>query len=185
MIDVSTILVIDDKADNLYFATQILQNKGYHIIEAKNGGDGIRIAKEEQPNLILMELQLPGLDGLTTTRLLKANPLTRHIKIIAQTALFADIPEVHLNHREKVLKSVGKDLSCGVRDKVLSWGAHEFIRKPYVAEDLLKTIENLLASNNELQGNNNSEAVEKNTDLNKMDTSIKPETINNLKPSPI
>lgn len=121
----STILVIDGKAESLKFATNVLQNHGYLTIEANNAAEGIRIAKEEQPNIILMEIQLPGLDGQTTTRLLKANPLTRDIKIIAQ----ASLDQLHQ------------------RDKLFTLGVSEFLRNPYPAEALIQMIKHLLQEN--------------------------------------
>ncbi|MBF0458973.1 MAG: response regulator [Nitrospirae bacterium] len=80
------ILVIEDNPLNMKLAVEILHRSGYTVLEAENAADGIRIAKEEQPALVLMDIQLPGIDGLTATRMLKQDDETRHIKVVALTA---------------------------------------------------------------------------------------------------
>ncbi|MBF0318502.1 MAG: response regulator [Nitrospirae bacterium] len=80
------VLIVEDNPINMKLASEILRRSGYMVLEATNADDGLRIAKEEQPALVLMDIQLPGMDGLTATRRLKQDGLTRHIKVVALTA---------------------------------------------------------------------------------------------------
>ncbi|MEO5359943.1 MAG: response regulator [Nitrospirota bacterium] len=80
------VLIIEDNPLNMKLAAEILRRSGYTVLEAVNAVDGIKAAKEEQPTLVLMDIQLPGMDGLTATRLLKQDMETKHIKVVALTA---------------------------------------------------------------------------------------------------
>jgi two-component system cell cycle response regulator DivK len=80
------ILVIDDNPTNMKFASDLLKRAGYEVLQAADADTGIATARDELPSLILMDIQLPGMDGLAATRLLKGDERTRHIKIIALTA---------------------------------------------------------------------------------------------------
>jgi two-component system cell cycle response regulator DivK len=83
----ATILVIEDNPDNMTLATMLLHSAGHTVLCAVDAEAGLMIANGELPNLILMDVQLPGMDGLQATALLKANPATRGIRVIALTAL--------------------------------------------------------------------------------------------------
>jgi two-component system, cell cycle response regulator DivK len=80
------ILVIEDQEDNRRIVRDLLTSVGYEIIEAVTGEDGVTAAATHVPDLILMDIQLPGLDGYDATRRIKANPALRHIPIIAVTS---------------------------------------------------------------------------------------------------
>ncbi|MCG6550918.1 MAG: response regulator [Candidatus Magnetominusculus sp. LBB02] len=80
------VLIIEDNPLNMKLAAEILRRSGYDVVEAVNAADGIRLAKEDQPALILMDIQLPGVDGLTATKILKQDEETKHIKVVALTA---------------------------------------------------------------------------------------------------
>ena len=80
------ILVIEDNEANMLLATSVLQASGYTVFQASTAEDGIALAKEESPSLILMDISLPGMDGLTATGILKNEPLTRDIPVVALTA---------------------------------------------------------------------------------------------------
>jgi CheY-like chemotaxis protein len=80
------ILIVDDNATNLKLARVVLAREGYSIVTAADAEEAIEILKGCAPLLILMDIQLPGMDGLSLTRRLKAEPATRHIKIVALTA---------------------------------------------------------------------------------------------------
>jgi two-component system cell cycle response regulator DivK len=80
------ILVIEDEEDNRRIVRDLLTSVGYEIIEAMTGEEGIEAAATQLPGLILMDIQLPGLDGYEATRRIKANPALRHIPIIAVTS---------------------------------------------------------------------------------------------------
>jgi CheY-like chemotaxis protein len=81
-----TILVVDDNLTNLKLASDVLEYAGYRVLKAVDAEEAQVVLRHSQPNLIFMDLALPGMDGLTLTRKLKAAPLTRHIQIIALTA---------------------------------------------------------------------------------------------------
>ena len=80
------ILVIEDQEDNRRIMRDLLTSVGYEIIEALTGEDGVTAAASHVPDLILMDIQLPGLDGYEATRRIKANPALQHIPIIAVTS---------------------------------------------------------------------------------------------------
>ena len=80
------ILVIEDQEDNRRIVRDLLTSQGYEVIEAVNGLDGVNAAETRRPDLILMDIQLPGIDGYEATRRIKANPEIRKIPIIVATS---------------------------------------------------------------------------------------------------
>lgn len=80
------ILVVDDRPDNLRFAALLLRDRGYVVSTAADADQALRRLRAVRPRLILMDVQLPGTDGLTLTARLKADPATRDILIVALTA---------------------------------------------------------------------------------------------------
>jgi two-component system cell cycle response regulator DivK len=80
------ILVVEDHEENRRIMRDLLTSAGYEMIEAVTGEEGVTLAERERPNLILMDIQLPGLDGYEATRRIKANPALRSIPIIAVTS---------------------------------------------------------------------------------------------------
>jgi two-component system cell cycle response regulator DivK len=80
------ILVIEDTLDNRQIIRDLLENSGYAVVEAHDGGSGVAKAAEVHPDLILMDIQLPVLDGYEATRRIKANPELTHIPIVAVTS---------------------------------------------------------------------------------------------------
>ncbi|MEW6306879.1 MAG: response regulator [Verrucomicrobiota bacterium] len=81
-----TILVVDDNPTNLKLVSDVLEFEGYQILQAADAEQAQAVLKDSIPDLILMDIALPGMDGLTLTRLLKADARTRHIRIVALTA---------------------------------------------------------------------------------------------------
>ena len=81
-----TVLVVEDQEDNRRILRDLLLSAGYEFREALTGEDGVRFAEECRPDLILMDIQLPGVDGYEATRRIKANPTLRAIPIIAVTS---------------------------------------------------------------------------------------------------
>jgi len=81
-----TILLVEDHEDNRIVYRTVLQHFGYTVLEAFDGEEGIRRAREELPDLILMDISIPRIDGWEATRMLKADPATQRIPIIALTA---------------------------------------------------------------------------------------------------
>ena len=80
------ILVIEDNDLNLKLVRSLLMLQDYEVLEAENAEIGIQLAKEQYPDLILMDIQLPGMDGLSATRVLKADPDVSAIPVVALTA---------------------------------------------------------------------------------------------------
>jgi two-component system cell cycle response regulator DivK len=83
----STVLLVEDNPANMRLAVALLELAGHCVINATNAETGLTLARRQQPQLILMDIQLPGMDGLEATRLLKQDEATRGIPVIALTAL--------------------------------------------------------------------------------------------------
>jgi two-component system cell cycle response regulator DivK len=80
------ILIVEDQEDNRKILRDLLTSAGYEPIEAVTGEEGLALAETQRPDLILMDIQLPGLDGYEATRRIKANPALRGIPVIAVTS---------------------------------------------------------------------------------------------------
>jgi two-component system, cell cycle response regulator DivK len=118
----ATILVVEDNPHNLKLAQLVLQKAGHAVLAADNGEAGLRMAGEKQPDLILMDVQMPGMDGLSVTRLLKQTPATAHIKVVALTAL--------------AMK--------GDAERILAAGCDAYLAKPYHYNDLMQVVNKAL-----------------------------------------
>ena len=84
--DGRTILVVEDNPMNRKLARNVLRSRGYRVLEATTGEEALQLLQERSPDLVLMDLQLPGMDGLEVTRKLKANPRTADLPVVALTA---------------------------------------------------------------------------------------------------
>jgi two-component system, cell cycle response regulator DivK len=82
----STVLIVEDNEKNMKLARDILMAKGYTTVEAVTGEDGVRLAKERAPDLILMDIQLPGINGIEAFRQIRAHAPTAKVPVIAVTA---------------------------------------------------------------------------------------------------
>lgn len=82
----SVILIVEDNERNLKLVRDVLQVKGYTTLEAVTGEEGVKLAIEQKPDLVLMDIQLPGISGIDALRVLRANPVTATIPVIAVTA---------------------------------------------------------------------------------------------------
>jgi CheY-like chemotaxis protein len=80
------ILIVEDNPMNLELATDLLEASGYFVIQARTAEEGIKLARVEFPDLILMDIRLPGMDGLEATGVLKQDPTTKDIPVIVMTA---------------------------------------------------------------------------------------------------
>ena len=109
------ILVIEDHEENRRLLRDLLTSAGYEMIEAVTGEEGVRFAETHRPDLILMDIQLPGLDGYEATRRIKANPALRQIPIIAVTSYALSGDEV----------------------KAFEAGCNAYVAKPFSPRDLL------------------------------------------------
>ena len=104
------ILIVEDNPKSLKLVRDTLQVKGYRTIETETGEEGVRIARERHPALVLMDIQLPGISGIEALGQLRADPGTRAIPVIAVTA------SVMVDERQKVM-AAGFD---GFQDKPIS-----------------------------------------------------------------
>lgn len=116
------ILYVEDNEDNIYMLSRRLERKGYEIIVAKNGEQGVAMARAKTPALILMDLSLPILNGWEATQQLKASPETRDIPVIGLSAY----------------------AMTGDREKALAAGCDDFETKPVEFRRLLEKIQALL-----------------------------------------
>jgi two-component system cell cycle response regulator DivK len=117
------ILVIEDTEDNRRILRDLLTNAGFDLIEAVDGEKGIAAALDAKPDLILMDIQLPIIDGYEATRRIKANPATKHIPIIAVTSYAMS----------------GDDM------KAREAGCDGYVAKPFSPRQILATIRELLS----------------------------------------
>jgi len=118
----TNILYVEDNEDNIYMLSKRLKKKGFTITIAKDGEEGLKAARELKPDLILMDLSLPLLDGWETTRILKSEPETKLIPVIALSA--------HAMQEHK--------------DKALEAGCDDYDTKPVDIVRLLSKINNFI-----------------------------------------
>ncbi|MBI3919202.1 MAG: response regulator [Betaproteobacteria bacterium] len=116
------ILYVEDNEDNIYVVKNRFARAGYTVLVATDGEQGVAMAAAEQPDLILMDLGLPVLDGWEATRRIKAQPETRHIPVVALSA----------------------HAMAGDREKALAAGCDDFDTKPVELPRLLEKIRALL-----------------------------------------
>jgi len=81
-----TILVVEDTPMNMELVADILKLNDYHVLQAETAEKGIQMARNQHPDLILMDISLPGIDGLKATRIIKEDPLTQDVPVVALTA---------------------------------------------------------------------------------------------------
>jgi two-component system cell cycle response regulator DivK len=117
-----TILIVEDEPRNLKLLRDLLQRFGYEILEASDGEQGVKLAGEKIPDMILMDIMMPKMDGLEATRIIKADEKTKHIPIIALTSY--------------AMK--------GDREKTIEAGCDGYIAKPIDIKEVLKAIEHFL-----------------------------------------
>ncbi len=117
------ILIVEDDEKSRKLVRDVLTFKGYEIVEAETGEEGVRLAQERRPSLVLMDIRLPGIDGIQALGRLRAETATRGIPVIAMTA------SVMTNDRQKVLDA----------------GFDAFQSKPIKIKDFVAAVEQLLA----------------------------------------
>lgn len=116
------ILVVEDNKKNRILIRDVLRYYGYEVIEAENGAEGVKMAKEHLPDLILLDIQMPVMDGFKALKILKDMPETRNIKVIALTS-FA---------------------MAGDREKILHAGFDDYLSKPVDTRKLPLTVKQYL-----------------------------------------
>jgi two-component system, cell cycle response regulator DivK len=117
------ILVVEDNSSNLKLVTYVLESGGHTVLATGDAEAGLTLARAEQPDLILMDIQLPGMDGLQATTLLKGDDATRAIPVVALTAL--------------AMK--------GDEERILEAGCDGYIAKPMAFQGLLDTVARFLS----------------------------------------
>ncbi|HEY3327823.1 MAG TPA: response regulator [Novimethylophilus sp.] len=117
------ILIVEDNPQNMKLAVLVLENAGHEVLRAADAQTGINLAMAYRPELVLMNIQLPGMDGLAATRILKQSTATRDIKIFALTAF-----------------AMKDD-----QDKMRAAGCDGYIPKPFRYQDFLETVTAALA----------------------------------------
>jgi len=120
--DMTRILCVEDSDDNLYMLHRRLSRTGFDVKVARNGAEGVEWAKTLQPDLIVMDLNLPGLNGWEATRRLKGQPETKHIPIIVVTV----------------------ETSKKSRDDAIAAGCDDFLLKPVDFGTLVQKIRSLV-----------------------------------------
>ena len=116
------ILIVEDNPKNLKLVRDVLQVRGYRTIEAGTGEEGAQLAREQQPALVLMDIQLPGISGVEAFRELRADPATHAIPVVAVTA----------------------SVMAQERQKVMAAGFDGFQGKPISVRELLETVRSIL-----------------------------------------
>jgi CheY-like chemotaxis protein len=116
------ILIVEDNPQSLKLVRDILQIKGYQTLEAETGEEGVRLARQRQPALILMDIQLPGINGIEALQRLRADPVTKATPVIAVTA----------------------SVMTQDRSRIMAAGFNGFQSKPISVNQLLATVRETL-----------------------------------------
>jgi CheY-like chemotaxis protein len=116
------ILIVEDNEDNRLLAEKILNYHGFKTVTASHGKEALQYCETHQPDLILMDLSLPDVDGMEVTRLLRKKPQYQHVPIIALTA--------HALH--------------GIQELTQEAGLNDFLAKPFLPNDLIHLVQKYL-----------------------------------------
>ena len=119
-----TVLYVEDNFHNRLIVRKILESRGYTVVEAEDGVSGLSMIRELKPPLILMDIGLPGIDGLELVGLVKADKALRQIPVIALTA----------------------SAMAGDRERFLAAGCDDYLSKPVQAMELIKMVANYYPS---------------------------------------
>jgi two-component system cell cycle response regulator DivK len=109
-----SVLIVEDNPLNMKLARAILEGNGYQVLEATDAEQGLALARAHRPALVLMDIHLPGIDGITAAQRLRADPATQHAKLLAVTAL--------------AMK--------GDRERILAAGFDGYVSKPFRIAEL-------------------------------------------------
>jgi len=121
------ILVVDDDARNLRLAVSVLEQAGHEVLSAEGGAEGVEVALAHAPDLVLMDVQMPGMDGVSALRRLRADPRTAALKVVALTAF--------------AMKGDAK--------RLLAEGFDGYLEKPIRYKEFLASVAALLQGSNE------------------------------------
>ncbi len=114
----NTILVIEDNEQNIYLATFLLESAGYPVLQARSGEEGLALSQQSQPALILLDIQLPEMDGYEVVRRLKAQAGTAAIPVVAVTSY----------------------AMAGDREQILAAGCQGYVEKPIDPDSFVATV---------------------------------------------
>ncbi len=117
-----TILIVEDNENNMMLVRDVLELKGYSVLPATTGAEGVRLAIEARPDLILMDIQLPDIDGITAFAQIRANDAAKHIPMLAVSA--SVMPEE--------------------KQKILASGFDAYITKPLNMKSFVETVEKFI-----------------------------------------
>ena len=118
----NTVLIVEDNEKNMKLARDVLQAKGYQTLEAITGEEGVKLAKERKPDLVLMDIQLPGINGIEAFRQIRGDAATRAIPVVALTA----------------------SVTPTDRSAINAAGFDAFISKPISLKEFLDTVKRLV-----------------------------------------
>ena len=118
----SLVLIIEDNDKNMKLARDVLQNKGYQTIEAVTGEEGVQLALQRRPDLVLMDIQLPGINGIEAFKQIRADAKTAHIPVVALTA----------------------SVTPTDRSQITAAGFDAFIGKPINLKEFVDTVKRLI-----------------------------------------
>ncbi len=118
----SLVLIVEDNEKNMKLARDILQAKGFKTVEAVTGEEGVKLAKEKKPDLVLMDIQLPGINGIEAFKQLRADAKTAGIPVIALTA----------------------SVTPTDRSQISAAGFDAFVSKPISVKEFVATVKRLL-----------------------------------------
>ncbi len=118
----STVLIVEDNDKNMKLARDVLQAKGYQTLEAITGEEGVKLAREKKPDLVLMDIQLPGINGIEAFRQIRAHENTRGIPVVALTA----------------------SVTPTDRSAIAAAGFDAFLGKPINLKEFLETVKRLV-----------------------------------------
>lgn len=118
----NTVLIVEDNEKNMKLARDVLQAKGYATLEAVTGEEGVRLAKEKVPDLVLMDIQLPGINGIEAFKQIRADAKTARIPVVALTA----------------------SVTPTDRSQITAAGFDAFVGKPINLKEFLDTVKRLV-----------------------------------------
>jgi len=118
----SLVLIVEDNEKNMKLARDILRAKGYETLEAVTGEEGVKLAKEKKPDLVLMDIQLPGINGIEAFKQLRADAKTARIPVIALTA----------------------SVTPTDRSQITAAGFDAFVSKPISLKEFVATVKRLV-----------------------------------------
>jgi CheY-like chemotaxis protein len=117
------ILVVDDEPDIIRFVTKILESRGHQVVTASDGPDALMRVTNDAPDVVVLDLNIPRMDGFEVCRAIKSDPGTKHIPVVMMTAAYVRVEDA---------------------DHGTNLGADEYVIKPFLREVLIHNVERLL-----------------------------------------